>query len=220
VLATVLAGSVLLAAAARRDRLLFYALAFPLVAISVVSNLVLPIGTIMAERLLYLPSVGFCLALAWALRRMSGRRVRLFAALVGVLVVLHAARVQGRIGVWQDEDTLWLHDATVVPRSARAQSNAGAVLERQGRCPEALERFQAAIAIGLPPEKFVHPYQGKVVCLTELGRFEEAAALYAVVVQHGPPHPELQRRIRQGLREGRPESQPGSRPGDRPGDRP
>jgi tetratricopeptide (TPR) repeat protein len=205
--AAAVAGGVL---AWRRSRDLFYALAFTGLTLFPVSNLALPIGTIMAERLLYLPSLGFCLALALALRRVAAVlaatprvRRRLGVALVAGVVALHAGRSLERLPDWRSEDSLWLHDVEVVPRSARAQANAGAALERQGRCAEALAHFEAAIALGLPPQDYVQPYQGKALCLAELGRFAEAAELYAVVVRHGPPHPELERRIRRGLRESR-----------------
>ena len=187
----------------RRAPQLFYAVGFGFATLSVVSNLVLPIGTILGERLLYLPSVGFCFALALALRWLTGRRARAYAALTAVVVALHAARAFDRNADWRSEDSIWLHDVAVVPRSARAQSNAGAALERQGRCEEALPYFEAAISIGLPPEKFVHPYQGRALCLAAVGRYAEAAEFYEVVVQHGAPNPDLERRIRQGLRERR-----------------
>ena len=201
------AGAAALVLASRRSRDLFYALGFTGLTLFPVSNLALPIGTIMAERLLYLPSLGFCLALALALRRVAaalaatpGARRRLGAALVAGVVGLHAVRSLERLPDWRSEDALWLHDVERVPRSARARANAGAALERQGRCAEALGHFEAAIALGLPPQDYVQPYQGKALCLAELGRYAEAAELYAVVVRHGPPHPELERRIRRGLR--------------------
>ena len=200
VLAALAAGAALAALAFRRSRDAFWGLAFCGLAIAVVANLAFPIGTILGERLLYLPSVGFCLLLALALRRLAGGRQRLFAALAAGAVALHGARALERVPDWRSEDAIWLHDVERVPRSARAQSNAGAVLERQGRCEEALPRFDAAIAIGLPPHEFVHPYRGKAVCLAALGRYAEAETLYRIAARHGEPHPELERRIREGLR--------------------
>ena len=44
----------------KRDPLVFGIL-FYLITLSVVSNLVFPIGTNMAERFLFMPSIGFCL---------------------------------------------------------------------------------------------------------------------------------------------------------------
>ncbi len=201
------AGAAVLIAAFRRSRDLFYALGFTGLTLAPASNLVVPTGTIMAERLLYLPSLGFCLALVLGLRRLAAAlaraprdRARIGAALVALVVALHAARSLERVPDWRSEDALWLHDVELVPGSARAQANAGAALERLGRCAEALERFDAAIAVGLPPEEYVQPWQGKALCLAELGRFAEAAELYAVAVRHGPPHPELEGRIQRGLR--------------------
>jgi len=92
-----------LVASARRSRPVFFGIAFALVTFSVVSNLLLPIGTIMAERLLYLPSLGFCLAaaagLGWLARRIQASpqgAARAFVALSALLVALHGARAIDR----------------------------------------------------------------------------------------------------------------------------
>jgi tetratricopeptide (TPR) repeat protein len=56
------------------------AVGFMALTFAMVSNLVFPIGTIMAERLLYLPSAGFCLLLALVLTRVAELGARLARA--------------------------------------------------------------------------------------------------------------------------------------------
>ena len=111
-----------LVASARRSRQAFFGIAFALVTFSVVSNLLLPIGTIMAERLLYLPSLGFCLAAAAGLRWLARRiqasprgAARAFVALSALLVALHGARAIDRSLDWRSENGLYLHDLEVEP---------------------------------------------------------------------------------------------------------
>jgi tetratricopeptide (TPR) repeat protein len=193
----------LLVASARRSRPVFFGVAFALLTFSVVSNLLLPIGTIMAERLLYLPSLGFCLALAaglrWLARRIqpSPRRAsRVFVALTALLVVLHGARAIDRSLDWRSENGLYLHDLEVSPRSTKIQSNAGAALAEMERHEEALRCYAAAIAIA--PD-FSKPYQGSVLSLLALGRFEEAQVMYQETLRFGPPVPAVEEAIRQGL---------------------
>src|SRR5262249_22388549 len=84
-----------------RNRHVCFAIAFAALTFSIVSNVAVLIGTIMGERLLYLPSAGFCLLLALALARIgrgSGATVAL-----GVLVVgLYAVRTIERNAIWHD----------------------------------------------------------------------------------------------------------------------
>jgi tetratricopeptide (TPR) repeat protein len=57
----------------RRRRIALVALAFAVIPYSIVSNFVVLIGTIFGERLLYTPSVGFCMAVGLALAGVVGR---------------------------------------------------------------------------------------------------------------------------------------------------
>ena len=103
---------------------MFFALAFTAATFAPVSNLLVPIGTIMAERLLYVPSIGFCLAAALALRGLAGvlplragRRGWAFAGLVGAAVLLHGGRAYDRSLAWHSDARLWLHDLEMSPKS-------------------------------------------------------------------------------------------------------
>jgi tetratricopeptide (TPR) repeat protein len=53
----------------RKGNIASWSILFFLATFSVVSNLFFPIGTFMNERFMYMPSVGFCLFLAWILTR-------------------------------------------------------------------------------------------------------------------------------------------------------
>jgi tetratricopeptide (TPR) repeat protein len=186
------AGFVALLWSFRRAPQLFFALAFFLITFSVVSNVPVTIGTILGERLLYMPSLGFCLALLLLLRRLAEGipgSVRLRAACflvpVAILVGAHAARTLVRNADWESTVVLFLHDAEVVPGSLKARSNAGAALYRMERPAEALEQFERAIERCPSPLFFQNPYNGKVFSLLALERYAEAEAAYQVLLQHG-----------------------------------
>ncbi len=128
-----------------------------LVPYSVVGNLVVPSGAGFAERLLYLPSAGFCLLLGVAVERFldalrssfsplsRGLRV---AALTGLATIIVAGaldcRAQSR--AWRDDESLFRSAAARCHRSARGCFVLGQMYERQGRTPEALQAFDDAIA--------------------------------------------------------------------------
>jgi tetratricopeptide (TPR) repeat protein len=203
-------------ASARRSREVFFAVGFALITFSVASNLLVPIGTIMAERLLYLPSLGFCLAasagLAALARRLAphpGRRKAVFAGLAALLVAAHSGRALDRSLDWRTENGLYLHDLGVSPGSAKVQSNAGAAYAEQGQHEEALRCYERAIEIA--PD-FAAPRRGRVLALLALGRYGEAQAAYPETLRFGPPVPAVEEAIQQGLRRRHPQGDPPATP--------
>ncbi|MEI8063294.1 MAG: hypothetical protein WCH84_04430, partial [Verrucomicrobiota bacterium] len=76
------------------------------VALLPVSNLILPIGSVMAERFTYLPLIGVSLALV-------GMRGRWWPVILAVVLVHHAGKTWVRCGDWQTERKLWSSAAQV-----------------------------------------------------------------------------------------------------------
>ncbi len=119
--------------AGRRRPLVAFAASAALVALLPASNLLFPTGTIMGERLAYLPTLGTlaCVGLAIA---SAGARVnvppRVAVAVVGVLVALLTARTWARNADWNSEVSIWHAAVEVVPRSFKAhQGYADALYE-------------------------------------------------------------------------------------------
>ncbi len=131
-------GVVAVAAAALRARrrapaLAFFAL-FVLVTLLPGANLLTTIGTIMAERLLYLPSIGFvgCLVVGvtGACRRFGLRR-EIAWVLLGVIGLAYGVRTAARNLDWRDDVTLWRSAVVAAPRSYKAHASlAYAIAER------------------------------------------------------------------------------------------
>src|SRR5436190_23807521 len=107
-----------------RRNLLAFALAFYLIHLLLVSNLILDIGATMGERLLYHSSFGFALTVAllldWALRKSQSVRAKslLSILLSALLIVSSGALVIPRNGQWRDDESLFLTDVKTVPDSA------------------------------------------------------------------------------------------------------
>jgi tetratricopeptide (TPR) repeat protein len=101
-LAAALAAGVLLW---RGNRLALYLAGAAVLVFLPTSNLLFPIGTIMAERFLYLPAIAFAAGVVAAVGA-AGKRVgdaRLAPALLGLIVVACAARTWARNLDWQDD---------------------------------------------------------------------------------------------------------------------
>lgn len=116
-----------------------------------VSNLVLRIGTVMAERLLYLPSVGAAILLAtgvlWLGRRLSLRHRPVLAAAMVLLLLAGVARCLVRGSEWKNDLTLHATTMKTSPRSARANFNQAPALWEVGQQDEAIAMVREALRI-------------------------------------------------------------------------
>jgi tetratricopeptide (TPR) repeat protein len=102
--------------------------------------------TAVAERYLYLPSVGLALLVAIALsERTSGTRAPwAVVAIAGALVLLATATVL-RNRVWRNEITLWSDVTRQEHRFALPYMNLGLALSDDGRLDEAETAYRAAL---------------------------------------------------------------------------
>ncbi|MFQ5701151.1 MAG: tetratricopeptide repeat protein [Acidobacteriota bacterium] len=141
----------LLARSKTRGRMRLVALCAAIFCITIapVSNLVVPIGTIMAERLLYLPSLSFCLGIAalWSTLAAGRRNALVGFVLTSLLVTSYGARALVRNRDWRDQLTLFTATVATSPNSAKAHYNLGVALEENGRPVEALRQYREALAI-------------------------------------------------------------------------
>ena len=113
-----------------------------------VSNLLIPMGTIMAERVLYLPSAGFLIALApTACVWLHGRDWRIGVALLVVVCLLFGALTLKRNHEWGDALRFWQRTAEVSPKSARALRVYGQALIDRNRFREAVVPLRKSVAI-------------------------------------------------------------------------
>jgi tetratricopeptide (TPR) repeat protein len=131
----------------KRKGLIAFGLAFYLITLSVVSNLFFPVGTFMAERLVFMPSVGIAWMLGWIIVQ-AGIWVSKPAALPkagtefkwmlrnnkpGLLLLLAIVAGYGfktidRNPVWQNNQTLFLTDVQTSQNSAKMNNAAGGML--------------------------------------------------------------------------------------------
>jgi tetratricopeptide (TPR) repeat protein len=167
-------------------------LAFFFVALLPTSNLIIIIGSIMAERFLYLPSVGLAGCLVAAIHALSQRtsvkwRVAPQAAWVamGLVCLAFAARTYARNFDWQNERSLWTSTVDVCPSSARPHYNLATVLAQiPGRLPDAIAEFEAALRIR-PDYAEAHYNLGNALARMP-GRMPDAIVEYEAALQNVP----------------------------------
>jgi protein O-mannosyl-transferase len=162
----------------KRAPTLFFGLGFFAITYSLVSNLVLPIGTIRADRLMYLPAVGLCLPVGMGLAKVHelahGKVLRgLFWSFFGALLVVLSARTVFRNRDWTDALTLSIHDIQVTPKSGKLQSNLGAFYFQTNQYSLAMEHYRIAESI-MPDSPPLLTNLG--IILKQQGRIDEAIA--------------------------------------------
>jgi tetratricopeptide (TPR) repeat protein len=106
-----------------------------------------PLGTIFAERLLYLPMLGAALAFGLGIEALSNRRQWLSAVVAVAVLGSCAVRVWTRIPDWRDNETLFRKTVETSPFSARSYFLLGAELLEQKRFSESAESFAIGLAI-------------------------------------------------------------------------
>jgi len=167
----------------------WFGIAFFFLSIVPTSNLLVLIGVIQAERLLYLPSLGFCMVagLLWARAWEGGaaRRMRRGAVAVACAAALLGlvARTLARNADWRDEATLWKATAETAPRSVKAQINHGDHLLKEGKTDGAIAAFRRALAIDAGSEEAI---LNLGAALARKGAVTEAVTLYRGGVRSHP----------------------------------
>lgn len=113
------------------------------------SNLFFPVGFVVAERILYMPSMGFCLLIGygWSILFDKERLRRAAWVCLGVLLFVHGCKTYTRNFDWESEYSIFMAGLRVNQRNAKLFNNVGHALESQGRFEEALQFFHKAVSV-------------------------------------------------------------------------
>jgi protein O-mannosyl-transferase len=130
--------------------LISFGILFFILTLSIVSNLIFPIGTNMGERFMFMPSIGFCLVIsAFILEYFVNSKenrinnLNVIYGMAGILTLLFSVKTVTRNPVWKDDKTLFFNDVKTSSNSAKLQNACGGVC-----CTEAgLEKDEAKKAI-------------------------------------------------------------------------
>ncbi|MFN2378085.1 MAG: tetratricopeptide repeat protein [Candidatus Binatia bacterium] len=152
---------------------------------SIVSNTVFVIGTMLGERLFYLPSAGLCLAAAAVAEpALSSPALRSrMAAIVMVLAVAAVAVDRRRSLDWLTPVSLFEAAVAAAPRSARAHMELASAYGYAGRIDDAERHFAAALEI-LPDYAAAAYNRGNT--FARAGRYDEAAGAYRRALEIDP----------------------------------
>jgi Flp pilus assembly protein TadD len=173
-------------------RLIAFGIVWFFITLSIESSII-PLGELIAEYRLYLPSIGIITAFTalvhLAIRKFSTSaqlKGRLFAGLFSAAIMVLAVTAHARNGVWKDEISLWEDAALKSPARLRPHQNLGTYYSMKGRLEDA--RSELLIAIKLDPGNFeLHNNLG--IVYRKMGDFNNAVHEYTVALQLMPDDP-------------------------------
>ncbi|GAC1688611.1 MAG: tetratricopeptide repeat protein [Gemmatimonadaceae bacterium] len=178
---------------------LAFGVAWAAIALLPVSNLLFVSGVIVAERTLFLPSVGFAVAcgavamhLIAAMREASRRTRLVVAAVAAAVIIAGTVRSALRQRVWHDNDTLFAQMLVDAPQSYRARWAHAAYLFEQGDTLRGERELRKAITLfpydGDPMMDLANKYRARLRC-------EPAEVLYRAVLNLNPVFTEARRSL-------------------------
>ncbi|GAA6215349.1 protein O-mannosyl-transferase TMTC3 [Lates japonicus] len=143
------------------------------------SNLFFPVGFVVAERVLYVPSMGFCVLVAHGFKIVShkGHWKKISWLMIGVLLTTHAVKTFNRNWDWESEYTLFTSALKVNKNNAKLWNNVGHALENQNNYVRALRYFLQATRVQ-PDDIGAHMNVGRTY--KNLNKSKEAEDAYLV----------------------------------------
>ncbi len=114
----------------KRNKLISFGIFFYLITLSIVSNIVFPIGTNMSERFMFMPSLGFAIMIVGLLHHFISDK-KILIAVVALMSIAFSIKTVTRNPVWKDDFTLFTTDVKTNPRSAKLLNAAGGALSTE-----------------------------------------------------------------------------------------
>lgn len=108
----------------RRRSLFSFTILFFMMTIFLFSNLIIDIGAPLSERLLFQPSIAFCVVLAVFYLKAKARLILLANSALILILLLYSAKTISRNAEWKNNETLCFTDVLIAPNSVRTNQYA------------------------------------------------------------------------------------------------
>uniref|UniRef100_A0A8C9TY34 dolichyl-phosphate-mannose--protein mannosyltransferase n=1 Tax=Scleropages formosus TaxID=113540 RepID=A0A8C9TY34_SCLFO len=166
-----LMGQALCSQDSNKRRNLTFGLVLLVVPFLPASNLFFRVGFVIAERVLYLSTAGYCLILTYALSPLLG------------LICVNMARCAFRSQQWRSEQNLFTSALSICPLNAKVHYNVGKNLADRGNQSAAVRYYREAVRLH---PKYVHAMNNLGNILKEKNELLEAEQLLSKAVHIQP----------------------------------
>jgi len=162
-----------------------FGFAWFLIALAPVSN-VFPISRLMAERFLYIPMVGICLAGATlfeaAIKSGEALRQRLVTGALCAMLLLLGLSTIAKNSAWLDPEILYMQNLRLYPVNYQARLGLAGIYEERGENLESIKQYEHAIRIS-PKPRALHNLGNLYL---KIGDIRSAIAMFKIALVQNP----------------------------------
>ncbi|XP_054722194.1 protein O-mannosyl-transferase TMTC1-like isoform X2 [Uloborus diversus] len=114
------------------------------------SNIFVTVGFVVAERVLYIPSIGYCILVTHGLRKLRGVSSKIRWICHGftfLFILLFMVRTTQRNQDWKSRESLFTSGLTSVPQNAKVHYNFANLQKDLGNVDTAVEHYRTALSL-------------------------------------------------------------------------
>jgi len=150
-----------------------------------VESSIIPIHNVIFEHRMYLPSIGFSMAVCALGYRLMRYEKNFHIVMTGIVIIFGMLTFM-RNNVWKDELTLWKDTAQKSPFKARVHINLGDLYLNRGQYKLSVEEYDKAEM--LKPDE-AHIYINRGIAYKNLGQYNFALQEFAQAFEIDPSNP-------------------------------
>ncbi|MGZ3861720.1 MAG: tetratricopeptide repeat protein [Bacteroidia bacterium] len=180
----------------KSNPLLTFGIAFLILPLMLTGNLFFNIGATMADRFLFIPSVGSSIIICWIIYKffkadISGKEPLYVRSLLITILVIFSARAFVRNKDWKSNYTLFSHDVLVSPNSARTHYNNALMMQNLTTNNDfTSSEKEYKVCLSIDPGYYDAIFNLGVV-YTKQQRFADAIATYRRALAINKDNPDL-----------------------------
>ena len=194
-----------------KNKWISYGILFYLISLSIVSNILFPIGTNMSERFLFMPSLGFAIIVGYFISKWftDSKFTKIILIIFVILISLLGTKTITRNTVWKDDLTLFTTDVNTSKRSAKLLNAAGGALTANAVKPEFENEKETMLrraigyldrAVEIHP-RYKNPFLIKGNCHYYLEEYEQAIENYNQALSIDPAFEDARKNLGISYRE-------------------
>jgi len=143
------------------------------------------ISWIVAERYVYLGSVGIFFLIGYLLMKlMANKKTETIGYLLFIIIIISLlTRTIIRNFDWKNEDNIWIATGKTSPSDPKTHNNLGDVYGRQGDLEKSAEEFKTAIRLNT---NYADAYHNLGNVYSQMKKYEEAMKNYLTAIKYNP----------------------------------